>query len=693
MVVKKSMFITLLLFYFGIQAQDLTVSKLNPAEKKVENSTLDSVQSVALTVPLAPLTDTVSASGKSKVDRLLKTANDYFKKMWYAEAAQLYDKALKNNPSKHTVTLIQNAGDAHYFSSNMKKAEYWYSLLFERYQEQTSKADLLKYSHILKGMGRYRKAKRLVRLLESYSNEAPTDPSLNNTLKGETAATKDSIFIKNLGFNSEYSEFSPLLLADNTLIFASSKDSLFFNTRRYKWNNQPYLDLYKGSWDEASDVLHNVTKFSKKINTKYHEAAASFSPDNETMYFTRNNYGKRLKRGKKGINHLKIYKSRKIDQDWSKAVELPFNSEDYSCGHPAVSPDGKKLYFVSDMPGGFGKTDIYVVNILEDGSFSEPKNLGRSLNTSEKEMFPFVTENSIYFSSDRPFGFGGLDIYNATYSDHVFNVATNMGKPINSNRDDFSLTVNETTDTGYFASNRTGGKGDDDIYSFKRLRIEKPKANTSTITGVITDILSGRVLPNATVALFDENAQSLLQVTSGDDGQFIFEDLPKNTKYTIKANVAEYLESEQLVAIESVNPDPLEIRMNPVDDLIVLEEGVKKLKTDVIYFDFDKYTITDAAAAELNKLVAVWEKYPNMVIRIESHTDSRGPKAYNQILSDKRAKASRDYLISKGIPSDRIANATGYGEEQLLNNCANGVRCTKAQHEQNRRSEFVIVEM
>ncbi len=689
---KKSVVITFLLLYVGLQAQDLTVMELDEGPKKTESNLSDPVQTEI--TPVLPSTSerTSSTSRKSQVDRLLKTANAYFDKMWYAEAAQVYDKALKKNPEKHTIQLLQNAGDAHYFSANMKMAAHWYGILFERYEDQVSKADLLKYTHILKGIGRYRKAKRLLRVFENNTANSSEDSSFNNKLKEDTNIPKDSLFIKNLGFNSAYSDFSPVLLPDNTMVFASAKDSLFFNTRKYKWNNQPYLDLYMGNWDEASDALNNVTKLSKKINTKYHEAAASFSPDNQTIYFTRNNYGKRLKRGKNGVNHLKIYTSRKIDEEWSKAVELPFNSEDYSCGHPAVSPDGKKLYFVSDMPGGFGKTDIYVVDILDDGSFSQPKNLGRALNTSEKEMFPFVTENSIYFSSDRPFGFGGLDVYNATYSENVFNVATNMGMPLNSNRDDFSLTINETSNSGYFASNRKGGKGDDDIYSFKQLQIE-PKENTTAITGTVTDLISGTVLPDARITLVDENTTPLKEVVSGADGSFVFEDLPENTAYTLIVNAVEYLENTQPVETGSGAPQPVEIALKRVDDIIVLEEGERKLKTDLIYFNFDKYTITDAAKEELDKLVQVWEKYPNMVIKIESHTDSRGTRAYNQILSDKRAKASRDYLISQGIPSDRIASAVGYGEERLLNDCANGTRCSKEKHEQNRRSEFIIVEM
>ena len=684
---KKHIFITFFLICIGTQAQDITVIEFDEGKKNIGHKIADSVQQE--TTPLPPSRIAGTTAGKSQADRLLKTAKAYFDKMWYAEAAQIYDKALKKNPEKHTIQLLQNAGDAHYFSANMKMAAHWYGILFERYEDQASRADLLRYAHILKGIGRYQKAKRLLRVLEDNT----ANPSFRNKLNEDSKSHKDSLLIQNLPFNSAYSEFSPLLLSDNTMVFASAKDSLVFNTRKYKWNNQPYLDLYMGNWDEASNTLNDVKKLSKKINTKYHEAAASFSPDNETIYFTRNNYGKRLRRGKNGVNHLKIYTSRKIDNEWSKAVELPFNSEDYSCGHPAVSPDGEKLYFVSDMPGGFGKTDIYVVDILEDGTFSQPENLGRALNTSEKEMFPFVTENSIYFSSDRPFGFGGLDVYNATYSENDFNVATNMGKPINSNRDDFSLTINETSNSGYFASNRPGGKGDDDIYSFKQLLIEQPKENTTAILGFVKDLISGTVLPDATVVLLDKDTKALQEVVSGADGSFVFEDLPENTAYTLVANANEYLENEHPVQTKSGAPVAAEVLLKPVDDIIILEEGERKLKTDAIYFDFDKHTITKAAEEELNKLIQVWEKYPNMVIRIESHTDSRGPRAYNQLLSDKRAKASRDYLISKGIPADRIASAIGYGEERLLNDCANGTPCSKAKHKQNRRSEFVIVEM
>ncbi len=686
---RRNIFIALLVFSITLQGQTITNLEFEEELPSTEQSDPE------LTSQMSQPSDFEKIPTKARinrVDRLLKRADAYFNKMWYAEAAELYDKALERDPSKQTLELLQKAGDAHYFSGNMKKAHHWYALLFDRYQDQVSEANVLKYAHVLKGIGRYGKAKRLVRVLEGNSAKPVDSASKEQETGAGSKIITGSFKIKNLDFNSPYSDFSPMLLDDGRMVFASAKDSLFFNTRRYKWNNQPYLDLYIGQWDTAKASLQNIKKFSKNINSKYHEAAVSFSPDKQTLYFTRNNYGKKLKRDKRGINHLKIYRSRKVEGEWSKAVELPFNSEAYSCGHPAVSPDGKKLYFVSDMPGGFGKTDIYVVSILENGRFSPPKNLGRGLNTPEKEMFPFVTENSIYFSSDRAFGFGGLDIYKANYTNNVFDVATNMGQPLNSNRDDFSFIVGKGTDRGYFASNRKGGKGDDDIYAFEYIPVKPPKNNT-LIKGTVTDLITGALLSNVMVSLADESNNEIRKIVTGADGRFVFDEVLKNNTYTITSKSVAHFENVSTVATEDKTQTELDIVMKRIDDMITIEEGQKKLKTDLIYFDFDKSNITVAAAKELDKLVGVWEKYPNMVIKIESHTDSRGKASYNQQLSDKRAKASRDYLISKGISPDRIVSAKGYGEERLLNDCVYGTPCSSKQHRLNRRSEFIIVSL
>lgn len=637
-----------------------------------------------------------------KNSNLLEKADSYFSKMWYAEAAELYEQILEKDPENHTFEIIQKAGDSHYFNTNMERAYHWYNILHDNYGNQMSADNIFKYAHSLKGTGKYGRAKRLMRLY----NRKLKNPSVKNSMVDAAKATPNEVVLDelrnsqrnfdvfNLAINSKYSEFSPMFHENNEVVFASANDTSIFNTRRYKWNNQPYLDLYVAKINEESQELRNAIKFSKKVNTKYHEASVTFSPDNTTMYFTRNNYGKKLKRDKKGVNHLKIYRSTKVNDEWSEASEVSFNSDNYSTGHPALSPDGKLLYFVSDMPGTIGQTDIFVVDVLGDGSFSEPRNLGPNINTERKEMFPFINNEKLYFSSNGHVGLGGLDVFEAAYTEEEgFQEVKNMGKPINSRKDDFSYIVNEEKQIGFFASNRAGGKGDDDIYSFKKLVVEEVPENLNAIAGVVTELITGDLMPKALVTLLDENNIKLKEMVVNDDGTFLFEDLEGNTKYTIKTTRSEYFDEEVAVTTKENEVVNTEVAMRRLKEMIAVEEGIRKLKTEMIYFNFDKSYIRKDASEELDKLVQVMTEYPNMIIKIESHTDSRGKKVYNEYLSDRRAKSTRDYIIAKGIDPNRIESAIGYGEARLINRCNGTVRCTEVEHLLNRRSEFIIVDM
>jgi outer membrane protein OmpA-like peptidoglycan-associated protein len=641
-----------------------------------------------------------SASQSANKSKLIQRADFYFDKMWYAEAAALYEEALTKRKKNYSYEIIQKAADSYYFNTDMEKAYEWYNFLYEKYGKEMSADNVFKYAHSLKGTGKYARSKKLMRLYKKkmengeVSSLEDTRPLPNEVLLDNILNTSSDYNIKNLAINTKYSDFSPMFLDSSQVVFASAKDSSFFNTRRYKWNDQPYLDLYVAKINEESQDLKDAIKFSKKINTKYHEASVTFSPDNETMYFTRNNYGKKLKRDKNGVNHLKIYMSNKVGDEWMEAVEVSFNSDDYSTGHPALSPDGKQLYFVSDMPGSIGQTDIFVADVLENNSFSEPRNLGPDINTEKKEMFPFINDQKLYFSSDGHTGLGGLDVFEVAYSEEEgFEEVKNLGQPINSNRDDFSYIVNEENQKGFFASNRSKGKGDDDIYSFERLNLEKISASNSAISGVVTELITGDIMPQQLVELLDENGIKLKEMESDDDGRFIFEDLEADTKYRIKAYRDEYFENAQEgTTVENDTVDVIVV-MKKLKEMIAVEDGIKKLKTEMIHFDFDKSYIRQDASEELDKLIAVMTEYPNMVIKIESHTDSRGKQAYNRYLSDNRAKSTRAYLISKGIASERIESAIGYGEERLLNSCDGSVACTEQEHFLNRRSEFIIVNM
>ncbi len=630
--------------------------------------------------------------------RLIDEANSYFDRMWYAEAAEVYEKILAKGEKNYTFDVIQKAADSYYYNTNMIKAYEWYDVLYNKYGKEMSTDNVFKYAHALKGKGKYGKSKKIMRLYkkkmesEEIENIDDIEPLQTEAILDEILKTNSDIGIKNLAINSKFSDFAPVLLDSTQLVFASAQDSSQFLNKKYKWNDQPYLDLFVAKINAESKEVKDAVKFSKQINTKYHEASVAFSPDNETMFFTRNNYGKKLRRDNNGVNHLKIYRSTKVDGEWTEAVEVPFNSDDYSTGHPAISPDGKKLYFVSDMPGTIGLTDIFVVDILGNNTFSEPKNLGPEINTERKEMFPFINNNKLYFSSDGHTGLGGLDIFEAEYSEEEgFQKATNLGKPFNSNKDDFSFIIDEEKQKGYFASNRIDGKGDDDIYSFERLEPEKVTINA--IAGVVTELATGDVMPQQLVELLDENGIKLKEMLSEEDGSFIFEDLEANKKYTIKANREQYFENIQEVSTADRDTTNVIVAMKRLKEMIAIEDGIKKLKTEMIHFDFDKSKIRPDAAAELDKLIEVMIEYPKMVIKIESHTDSRGNNAYNKYLSDKRAKSTRNYIISKGISADRIQSAIGYGEERLLNNCDGSINCTENEHYLNRRSEFIVVSM
>ncbi|MEO9512892.1 MAG: OmpA family protein [Flavobacteriaceae bacterium] len=619
---------------------------------------------------------------RGSVEKLIKKADEYYNIMWYAEAARIYDLVLEKSDHEHTLGLLSKAGDSHYYSGNLEKSYKWYHELYEMFKDEIPEDKFFKYTHTLKGVGRYRRAAKLTSLFRQQSNEPLNELIEERFVHSDPALVE----IRNVAINSPYSDFSPMFHNDSEVVFSSANDSSFLTTRRYKWNNQPYLDLYVAKANEDGADLSGSKKFSKNINTKYHEASVAFSPDQKTVYFTRNNYGKKLKRGKNGINHLKIYTSQYVDGEWTTAQEVSFNSENFSTGHPSVSPDGKKLYFVSDRPGGFGLTDVYVVDILENGGFSEPKNMGRTINTSSKEMFPYITENALYFSSDRSMGVGGLDIYKADYTGGVYSVGVNLGKPINSNRDDFSYIINENSQKGYFASNRKGGKGDDDIYSFKNI------LNLNVISGSTEDDATGEKLADAIVTLFNKDNVKIAESKTLLDGTFTFENLKSESKYTIKITKKGYFEGTTSISTKNNITVGVTQSLKQLNE-IVQEEGVLKIETETIYFDFDRFNIKKQASEELDKLVEVLTQYPNMVIKIESHTDAIGSKVYNKYLSDKRAKSTRDYIVSKGIDASRIQSAIGYGEDKLLNDCSDGTRCTITKHRQNRRSEFIIVEM
>ena len=500
--------------------------------------------------------------------------------------------------------------------------------------------------------------------------------------------------IKNISENTKLADFGVTYYGENEAVFASSRKEKTIRNRNWYYNQQPYLELFKGTLGEKGEI-NDVALFSDKINTKYHESNVTFTKDLKTVYFSRNNYiNKKITKDEEGWILIQLYKATVGENgEWTDITPMPFNSDNYQTGHPSLNAAEDKLYFTSDMPGSLGATDIYVVAINADGSYGEPQNLGAKVNTVGKEMFPFIDENNeLYFSSDGHLdGKGGLDIYTTQIVEgEVIASVKNLGFPMNSRGDDFSLVKRAGENWGHFSSNRAGGKGDDDIYYFEHLKLAPEKVECNQfVEGVVREEVTGALLPGALVTLYDKDGAVIERTIADKFAAFSFK-VACLTPYKVVGTKENYSQdSEEFETSEVLDLElSLGLTLGPKDFIEI--DGKVLVNIDPIYFDLDKSFIRPDAALELEKVVQVMKKYPNIIISSGSHTDSRATDAYNIRLSDRRAKSSVAWIISKGIDPSRITGK-GYGESQLVNKCADGVICSEEEHQLNRRTEFVIV--
>ena len=446
--------------------------------------------------------------------------------------------------------------------------------------------------------------------------------------------------------------------------------------------------------DVNGDLVNN-TPFNGGINTKFHESSTTFTKDLKTMYFTRNNYFKgEEKWDDENTIKLKLYRASMQDDDsWGNVEELPFNSDQYSVAHPSLSLDEKRIYFSSDMPGTFGKSDIWYVDIIDKENYGRPVNLGPNINTEERESFPYISsENVLYFSSNGLMGLGGLDIFMTALNSKGFPTSTtNLGEPVNSRYDDFGLIINPEINRGYLSSNRDGfdGSSSDEIYTFFE------DICLVSLAGVVTDIRTGDLIPGSKVQLIGEDLEVIAEQIVGEDARYNFKKdiIDCSILYRITAgNGKAYKPASKDLTTPSISQDIIvDLALDWATECAPNDLGcILELKP--LYFDFDKSFIRADAAVELQKVLEAMNEYPEMIISFESHTDSRGNDIYNENLSERRAKSTRGWLLDRGISPDRLT-AKGFGESQLLNQCANGVRCSEEEHQQNRRSFFRIIYM
>ncbi|WP_281337351.1 OmpA family protein [Flavobacterium eburneipallidum] len=625
-----------------------------------------------------------SYAQKNKITSADKNYNTYA----YIDAIKTYERVAEKGYK--SVDMFQKLGNAYYFNSELEKAAKWYGELFAMAPDQEPEY-LYRYAQSLKSIGKTDKANEI---MEQFQQKSGNDKrgdlfEKNKNYLDVIKANSGRFKIEDAGINSKYSDYGSSFYG-NKLVFASARDTGSLAQRKHSWNDQYFTNLYVS--DLGKEMSPGaVNKFSKKVKSRFHESTPTFTKDGKTMYFTRNNFldGKKGKDGKR-ITLIKIYKATFENKDWANITELPFDSNSYSTAHPTLSPDEKTLYFASDMPGTMGQSDLFKVTINADGSFGTPENLGPAINTEGKETFPFFTdENELYFASDGHPGLGGLDVFvTQLNADGTFGEVQNVGDGVNSPKDDFAYLIDTKSRRGFVTSNRDGGQGYDDIY--KTLETRKIKCEQE-LYGTVTDLATGQILPNAKVTLLD-NSYNILNTTISDPaGNYTFAvECGKN--YIVRAVKPEYTTKEIKIAIPMVNNEKtrLDIPLEKEKCQVAIGDDLGKcFGIKMIYFDLDKYNIRQEAALDLEKILDVMNQNPTMKIDVRSHTDSRQTHKYNEVLSDNRAKSTINWLIKNGIDKSRLTGK-GYGETQLINKCADGVKCTEEEHQLNRRSEFII---
>jgi len=603
-----------------------------------------------------------------------KKADKHFDRLEYLDAIEDYEKLVKKG--KADAYVYRQLAVASYKVFDTEKATMYYKEYLDM-DQNASASDYLRYAQLLVSQEEYIDAKKAYL---SFAQEAPNDSRAKEFLANpdfmvELQDKEPNYEAKPLELNSEYSDFAGYE-SSTSLYFTSSRNK---SRRDYGWNDQPTTDIYKA--ENVAGTFKNEKLVDGDVNSKYNEGTIAITNDGNTMFFSRNNYlDGDYEKSESGRSKLKIYSAKLINGEWQEITELPFNSDEYEVSHPALSADNSTLYFSSDMEGGYGQSDLYMVSMNGDGTFGDPKNLGSKINTEGRESFPFVdADGKLFFSSDGHLGLGGLDVFYADMDGGMYGEPSNLGMPVNSSMDDFAFTYFNQVDRGYVSSNRGENPLDDNIYS---IQLIKPLDETNLIVNVF-NAETNEPLSAAEVIIYDDEDNQVGMMNTNPEGE-AQEVVLSNIEYDVQVNLDDYeSNSETVTAVgESMT---VKIMLTPAEELIAERE----LTLPNVFFEFDKSDIKPEAAFELDKIAETLMKYEDINLKIESYTDSRGSETYNQKLSEARANSTLEYLVSKGVDASRLT-AVGMGESNPINDCSSG--CTKEQHEENRRSKFIVVE-
>ncbi|EHO10484.1 hypothetical protein HMPREF9715_02203 [Myroides odoratimimus CIP 101113] len=643
----------------------------------------------------------------------VKKANKQIQKMAYAEAITTYEKAIAKG--KQADDILFNLAKAYYENGMYLQANHWYKKLFENVSQASDIKDIeayYRYIQTIRTTGDYFLANSK---MELFAEKAPGDSRVKKYLSNpnyleQVNTNRDGYRVKQLNsVNTPGSEYGSALYKGEIVYASSAKKGK--QKGIHSWTNDPYTKLYSASV-RIDGYIGKAKPFARKLEGNYNEANAIFSADSRTMYFSSNNRADKNVRYSDKALLVNLYRAYSFGPGkWGDVEKLSINVEHANTASPALSPDQDWIYFSSDRPGGYGQSDLYRAKVFRDGSIGTPENLGDKINTEARESFPFVSsDNVLYFASDGHPGLGGLDLYGVQiYQDGSFGEVVNLGNSINSPYDDFAMYLDPEAKFGFITSNRPNGSGKDDLY-YVRMKLGTELNISQDITGKIIDQKTKQPILDAFVFLYDSKHRMIEQIEVDKRGEYVFKDVKINRDYYVSVKATGYVSEEKsvedvtLTDVKVVNFQLLKDTTLDIDhynnsgeaqsykEIQKGEDLGKRLALAPIYFDHDSAIIRIDAQFELAKVVMMMKNNPTMKIQVRSHTDSKGSDAYNMGLSERRAQTTVDWLIYQGINPSRLS-AKGYGETNIINHCQNNVPCLEKEHQQNRRSEFIIMEL
>ncbi|MGY8913906.1 MAG: OmpA family protein [Flavobacteriales bacterium] len=630
----------------------------------------------ALIVFLLLATISTAQNKKSKGD-------DLFFSYAYKAAIKEYQIEMRKNKLSKQQSL--NLADAYFKTGDYKRSGDIYMDIFKK---DTTMSNAY-FNRMLQSMSKTEGNVRVGTFLETRKKWFPKEIMENYEFNSEllNAQSEGNIEVINLRTNSAQADFSPTFY-DDRLLFTSSRNENI--KEKYGPSGESYMDIMIGRIENDGNVLVS-NSFDKIPESIFHEATPYYSKElKSTFYILSNANGDQLSFDENGKNALSMGMVNQngtfkfLLRDLSTSFYYPFF--EYATG---------KLFFAANFPEGYGGTDIYYVYTNDGQIMSSPINLGPRINTAGNEIAPYIYDNSLYFSSDIFYGLGGMDVYKANIkADDTFSIPVNLGNGINTPSDDFGLILRDNGSNGllgYFASNRAGGKGNDDIYVFNSKQSLGLK--TFAIRGKVVNLATNQGVQKARIRLLDKDGAVIKELYTNEDGNYSVE-VPYQNIITVEASKdrhSRYLETYQGENLESLQKNDFNIGVKALEDIVEEKENQTVLKLRKFYFGKGRSTVTPEIAMELDKVVDAVAKFPKLQLRIETHTDSRGSNSYNSKLSQERSEAIKKYLLQNGVNADNILFALGFGEEKITNNCTNGVFCLDMLHQQNERTLIVVL--